>query len=105
MRKDLFKRVPLFYTLFTSIYHLYFGLEGLDLEVPNILENERNFPLVCQRLERVNYLYEMATSENVIGMTNEEREFIDNCRRATTDASKREARTRFIINLMVNGNQ
>ncbi len=100
-----FKRVPLFYTLFTSIYHLYFGLEGLDLEVPNILENERNFPLVCQRLERVNYLYEMATSENVIGMTNEERLFIDNCRRATTDASKREARTRFIINLMVNGNQ
>lgn len=95
-----FSRIHLFYTLYTAIYHVLYGLPGecRDFALNDIDAMEAN--RLARKLERVDFIFQMAESEDV-GVLNEgEQRFLDYSRRATTDASKRRERMRFIVNLL-----
>jgi hypothetical protein len=89
-----FRRPVLFYTLFTTVAHLLFGIPGIDnlmgsdgLEV----EASRN------RIERVE---EIIQASDITTLTPEEREFRTDAGRATTDEVVRKRRTLFLLQLL-----
>lgn len=91
-----FKRVHLFYTLFTGIYHLYFGLPETDK--PMYSYSIDDYPKILSRLENINSIF--ATSD--LSQLNEnERRFLEDSRRATTDKTVRQRRTNYLIDLII----
>ena len=90
------RRNHLFYTLFTMVYHCRFGLAGLDAPRPPLMtaaeiERARN------ALDRVGEIY---ATPDTGALTREERQFLQDSRRATTDETVRERRTKFLLGLM-----
>jgi hypothetical protein len=90
-----YRRPHVYYSLFTAVAHCLFGLPGLDaarrdLEGP-ALQTRRN------GLERVEELFE---AEDASLLTREEQQFLQDCRRATTDEAVRMRRTLFLLDLM-----
>lgn len=106
LKETEFKRVHLFYSLFTAIYHIKYGLKDFVIDNQNRLLNSLDittFPRICYRLERINYIFD-AAEKDLMQLSKEEQIFIDYSRRATTDASKRVERTKFIVKLITNDN-
>lgn len=91
-----FKRIHLFYTLFTSIYHIEYGLKNLDDKVTAKI-TKGNAARIFQKLQRVNLFF--GKTEDV-KLTKGEERFIEDSRRATTDGPVRIRRTKFIVNLI-----
>jgi hypothetical protein len=90
-----FHRPPVFYSLFTAVAHCLFGLSGLPshanlLEGPT-LERARN------GLDRVDEIFE---TDNPVNLNAEERQFMVDTQRATTDETVRVRRTEFIVKLI-----
>lgn len=90
-----FSRVHVFYSLFTAVFNRIYGLPNLEGYPPSplvgaSLETARN------RLDRVGELFEADLSV----LSRDEQQFLQDCRRATTDEKVRERRTKFLLALM-----
>ena len=90
------RRVHMFYTLFTTIAHGLFGLKGLDsVERPKFTEGllGKNRSV----LDEISIRYDEYTVEKDKSVVPEDfRDFIDKSRRRTTDTASRVDRARFV---------
>ena len=93
-----FSRPFLFYSLFTTVFHCLYGLPGFAAPRPG-LGTDREIEIARNGLERVEGLFEV-TPADITALAPEERQFLSNSRRATTDQPAREGRGRFLISLM-----
>jgi Protein of unknown function DUF262 len=91
-----FKRIHIFYTLFTGIYHLKFGLLGIDKPIKELIEVE--YPRILSRLENINSIF---AAEGNVQLGDAERGFLEDSRRATTDTVVRQRRTNYLIDLIL----
>jgi hypothetical protein len=89
-----FRRVHLFYTLFTSFFHAQYGLKGLDEARPKVEQVSR----IRHSLNRVDELFAEKTAGVRLDARSEQ--FIEDSRRATTDGPVRTRRTAFVVSLM-----
>lgn len=94
-----FRRIHVFYSLFTSIYHTLFGLKNIELEQKLIDVND--YPKARNTLETVENLFQL---DDITQLTKEEIQFLTDSRRATTDTKVRVRRTEFIVDLLNNIN-
>lgn len=93
-----FARPFLFYTLFTTVAHCLYGLPNLN--APAVaLNTAQSVEVARNGLDRVGELF-AATETEQAELSPAERTFLQNSRRATTDESAREARTKFLLSLM-----
>jgi Protein of unknown function DUF262 len=96
-----FRRVHVYYSLFTAVYHSLFGLndfmvQNIPVPRPNLfteaeIQNARN------RLDRVSEIF---AADDIGALSRDERQFLQDSRRATTDEAVRERRTKFLLDLM-----
>jgi len=90
-----FSRVHLYYTLFTAVAHCLYGLKELKASRPKLdatgVQRARN------GLDHISEIYADPTAE---GLSEAERTFVQDSRRATTDETVRSRRTAFLIGLM-----
>ena len=90
-----FKRIHVFYSLFTALYHICYGITGIDelqseVDINDIIK-------IRSALEKIDYLFE---EEEIRNLTKKEEQFIADSRRATTDKSVRERRTKYIVEII-----
>ena len=90
-----FRRPPLFYSLFTAFYHVLFGLENFSENRPTVTTSD--YPRVRNSLDRVTEIFAL---DDAAQLTKDERQLREDTRRATTDASVRLRRTRFLLSLI-----
>lgn len=94
-----YNRPFLFYSLFTVVYHCLYGLKGLAApRVP--LGTDQQIAIARNGLDHVEQLFGVLPAD-IGGLEPKERTFLSNSRRATTDQSAREARTTYLLSLMV----
>lgn len=96
LKRTEFNRIHLFYSLFTCIYHLKYGLVGIDKPKMNISKND--YVRIESRLENVNSIF---TTEDVKHLNEKETKFLEDSRRATTDKPVRERRTEYLLDLIL----
>jgi Protein of unknown function DUF262 len=89
------RRIHLFYTLFTVIGHAAFGLQNLDngLRFP---VSEQTLPRLRVGLDDLSTRYDRYTTGQVPDVPAEFRQFIEWSRRGTTDTSARVGRAEFV---------
>jgi hypothetical protein len=92
-----FRRVSLFYSLFTVIYHFQFGLKNFDAQRRKIKESE--YARFRNILENIESIFLIEDKEQLSSAANK---FVEDSRRATTDASTRERRAKYIIQQFLN---
>lgn len=95
LRNSEFHRVHLFYTLFTAVYHATFGIPNFPPTAVKIVPT--NFAKVAMALEKVDDIY---ATEDVKNLSDQEIEFLQDSRRATTDSAVRVRRTDFVLSLL-----
>jgi hypothetical protein len=95
-RTGEFQRIHIFYTLFTSVFHLQYGLKGMDL--PREPLTPARYPRVRTALEGVEAIFQ---AEDVRELQRDEAQFLQDSRRATTDAKVRARRTEFMVSRML----
>jgi hypothetical protein len=91
-----FRRVQLFYTLFTAFYHALFGLSGFADPRPTI--NPAQAERFRHALSRVDEMFAAKAAGSRLDDAAER--FIEDSRRATTDAPVRARRTAFVVQLL-----
>ncbi len=91
-----FHRIHVFYSLFTTVAHCVYGLPGLHAERPKLF-TVAEISTARNGLDRVAGIFSEDDAEQ---LSREERQFLQDCRRATTDEPVRERRTKFMIKLM-----
>jgi len=96
LKRTEFKRIHIFYSLFTCIYHLKYGIPGITKANLNILEAD--YARIESRLENINSIFE---TEEAQLLNNNERQFLEDSRRATTDKPVRERRTNYLLDLIL----
>ncbi|ABZ77816.1 protein of unknown function DUF262 [Shewanella halifaxensis HAW-EB4] len=96
LSKREFKRNHVFYSLFLAIYHLEFGVVNIDR--PTNFSLDDNLSKVSQRLEHIDYIFEEMDKNN---LSENDLQFLNDCRRATTDTSVRVRRSTYLIDLMI----
>lgn len=96
-----FSRVPLFYTLFTTIGHLIFGINGLNDEY-TISLNLEDAGKVRVILDNISASFdEIAENINDPAYSLDFKEFINASRRGTTDSGARVLRSNFLCKKIV----
>ncbi len=95
LKNTPFKRIHLFYTLFTSIFHTEFGLKSL--EKPKKKIEKGKYERTKNVLTELNAFFDTIPIQ---GMTAEQIQFLEDSRRATTDTKVRLRRTEFIIDII-----
>lgn len=96
LRKREFRRPHVFYSLFMTLYHLKYGVS--NLESPQVSFEKIGLSKISQRLERVDYIFEI---EDKDALNKDEKQFLNDCRRATTDTVVRIRRSEFLAHLMM----
>lgn len=96
MENSELRRIHLFYSLFTTIYHLLYTIP--EIEKPQFQINESNCERVFARLDKVNSIL---STENVQTLEPNDLQFLDDTRRATTNTTVRKRRTEFLIDLIL----
>lgn len=91
LKTSEFRRIHIFYSLFLAIYHMSYGLKGLDIPRRPLVENE--YPRVRNSLEEIENIF---VTEDRKRLETDEEQFLEDSRRATTDAKVRLRRTQFI---------
>lgn len=91
-----FKRVHVFYSLFVSIFHLLYGVK--NIERPRFEIDEKIYAKLSTRLERVDRILDPKSEESFD--QEEDKQFLQDCRRATTDTAVRIRRSEFLIDVM-----
>ncbi|MCG3119531.1 MAG: hypothetical protein ALAOOOJD_01958 [bacterium] len=94
-----FRRVPLFYTIFCTIYHMQFGLRDIKRKRTNI--KQRDIPKICIALEKVDQLFSVPADE-VSSLPTRDREFRQATDVHTIHASNRTIRAEYVIDLIRN---
>lgn len=95
LKKREFRRNHVFYSLFVSIFHLEFGVSNLkENRVPI---EQIGYARASQNLERLDYIFE---EEDKDRLSREEKQFLEDCRRATTDTAVRIRRSEYIAKLI-----
>lgn len=96
-----FRRVHIFYSLFTAVFHCLYGLpnfqDGQNVPFPRVsIETEAEIERARNGLDTVTELFE-AEPGTIRGAA---AQFLQDSRRATTDETVRERRTVYLLNLM-----
>jgi len=91
-----FKRIHLFYSLFTAVHHCLYGLKEQEGPRTNLTEASKIGP-ARNGLDRV---AEIFVTEDVTDLSEDERQFLQDSRRATTDETVRKRRTKFLLERM-----
>lgn len=93
LKNSNFKRIHVFYSLFLTIYHLMYGLKDIDspprIDLTKINRIENN-------LSHVDTLFDDSTEIS----TEEDEQFITDCRRATTDKTVRIRRSQYLVDVI-----
>lgn len=97
LKNTPFKRIHLFYTIFTSFYHSLFSLKNLNK--PQIAITSHKFERIKNSLSQLNILFDTAPLNN-IDISVEQIQFLEDSRRATTDTKVRIRRTEFIVDII-----
>lgn len=90
-----FRRIHLYYSLFTAIFHMLFGLQNCDFPRGDLMSE--NLVRVRNRLDHVEVVF---ADDDSPELTEADRQFLNDSRRATTDASVRQRRTEYLLRLM-----
>lgn len=90
-----FKRIHLFYTIFTSLYHTEYGLKLFDEPQINIPKNKYERAKI--NLTQLNLLFDTVPFQN---MSVAQIQFLEDSRRATTDTKVRIRRSEFIVHIL-----
>ena len=91
-----YRRIHVFYSLFTALFHANVGLKGLQDPRPKITPDRLSRIRIA--LERVDEIF---VSEDTATLPKVARQFLEDSRRATTDAAVRIRRTQFINSLIL----
>lgn len=91
-----FKRIHLFYTLYTSFYHTKFGLKNFTRDKKSI--DRAKYERVKLSLTDLNILFDTVPFQK--DMSVEQIQFLEDSRRATTDTKVRVRRSEFIIDII-----
>lgn len=94
-KKREFRRPHVFYSLFMSLFHLEYGV--INMEALQTRIGDIGYARVSQKLERIDYIF---SEEDKELLSREERQFLEDCRRATTDTAVRIRRSEFISNII-----
>lgn len=95
LRQSEFRRIHVFYSLFTTIYHLKYGLTGIPATEISVSKND--YAKIAIRFEKIDSIFAV---EDIKELTKEEVQFLQDCRRATTDGPVRVRRTQFLLSLL-----
>ena len=95
LKSSEFHRPPLFYSLFTTMFHVLYGLPNFPDTRPNLLPGD--FPKARNALDRVSDIF---AASDVATLSKDERQLREDARRATTDPSVRLRRTRFLLTVL-----
>ena len=90
-----FRRIHVFYSLFTALFHEQYGIANVDSPRTPIRENE--IPKIASRLTRVDEIF---AAEDIRKLGEAEAQFLDDSRRATTDEKVRKRRTEYLVELI-----
>lgn len=90
-----FRRPHVFYSLFTTVAHCLY-------ELPNCVEPKKNIvgnaiEAARNALDKVEEIFE---AEDIARLTRDEQQFLQDCRRATTDEAVRIRRTKYLLSLI-----
>jgi hypothetical protein len=96
LRNSEFRRIHIFYTLFTGIYHLKFGILGVNK--PRLDIQKADFARIESRLQNINSIF---VTEDPQQLNDSEKRFLEDSRRATTDTIVRQRRTNYLIDLIL----
>jgi len=95
---SVFARIPVFYSLFTALYHLEYGLPGLDAKQHPIPETAMSRVRSC--LGAVESIFQV---EDKRQLDADQLQFRDDARLATTDATVRTRRTSYLVGVLLSG--
>lgn len=95
LQNSEFRRIHLYYSLFTAVFHMLFGLNGCHADRGDLLTE--NLTRVRNRLDHVEDVFNDSESPD---LTEADRKFLNDSRRATTDASVRQRRTEYLLHLI-----
>ena len=96
LSKREFRRIHVFYSLFMALFHMQYGVKNMQSVSVDI--REIGYPKVSQRLEKIDYIF--VEDENH-QLSKEESQFLEDCRRATTDTNVRIRRSEFIAKVIL----
>lgn len=96
-------RVQLFYTLFTSLAHILYGLDGLE-PIQQIQEPTKHTIGVWRNvLNEVSIIFDEILSEKERSQRSSEYKiFVERSQRATTDTGARRDRSNFLVKQLIN---
>ena len=94
LKQTEFRRIHLFYTLFSAVCHRMFGVKNLS---PETRLRPINIPAAREGLEHVEYIF---AAEEPAQLAENERQFLTDLRRATTDEAVRIRRANYVAALM-----
>jgi hypothetical protein len=89
-----FHRPHLFYSLFTTIAHRRYGLDGLPQKTAG---KKFQVEQARSRLERIDEIF---SEQDISGLTKSEQQFLSDSRRATTDEKVRARRADFLLTVI-----
>lgn len=96
-----YSRIHLFYSLFTAIAHMQYGIEGIDARYHKPI-SEKSIPKIRAALDNVSALYdEVVEDSDMDGYSKEFKEFVNYTRRGTTDTTARRNRTKYLCKMMI----
>lgn len=95
LKNTEFKRIHLFYSLFTSFYHTLFGLKEIDIPAQKI--HKAKYEQVKVRLTELNLLFEVKLINQ---LPPADIQFLEDSRRATTDTTVRTRRTKYLLTII-----
>ena len=98
LKSSEYRRVHLFYSLFTAIFHVQFGLPNFSGERRALEPSD--YARVLNSLSEIDLIFESAASGHS-KLTSRQAQFLEDSRRATTDAPVRVRRTTFIVDLIL----
>lgn len=93
LKNSNFRRIHVFYSLFLTLYHLIYGLKDIEPR-PNI--DLSRIKRIENNISHVDALFEDAAEIN----DEDDSQFINDCRRATTDKAVRIRRTQYLTNVI-----
>lgn len=93
LRESEFRRVHIFYSVFTALAHAKFGIPGIPA-LPPIVPTD--YARIAISLEKVDAIF---AAETIQMLSEDELQFLQDSRRATTDGPVRLRRTKFLLSL------
>jgi hypothetical protein len=95
LKNTEFKRIHLFYTLFTSFYHTLYGLKDINRKVERI--DKSKYEQLKIKLTDLNHIFETKIVSN---LHEKDIQFLEDSRRATTDTKVRIRRTEYLLDII-----